>query len=363
MSYADNPISTLEQEWLSRESSVDTLVDVLSAQSLETPLVVGIHGAWGSGKTSVMNLLKAGLPKDHLSLWFDAWKYARQDIALWRALLLAVVEALGHKEEGLPRLLASEEDGKELQDKLDELATSLYRSQTIAEKGNWRVNWGAAVPFAVDLGLSAATAGLWDKLGEATGAKAKLKELAAFFADKETKDAMQVIEREQATRYREQVSSLEQFQKELRKLIGTHIVELGRRLYVFVDDLDRCLPEDAVGALEALKLFLDLPGCVFILGMDRHVVEQGIRVRYKEFELAGGLIGPVDPRQYLDKIIQIPFRLPPLSNRQMADFVGRWCTYFKENSLEEFAALISTGGAPNPRSVKRTLNMLRLISC
>jgi hypothetical protein len=180
------------------------------------------------------------------------WKYARQDLALWRALLLAVVGALGDKDEGLPRLLEDEQDKEELSDKLDELATSLYRSQTITERGGWRVNWGAAVPFAVDLGLSAITAGLWDKLGEATGAKAKLKELAGFFADKETKDAMQVIEREQATRYREQVTSLEQFQKELRQLMGTHIVKPKRRLFLFIDDLDRCLPEDAVGAIEAL---------------------------------------------------------------------------------------------------------------
>ena len=324
MSYADNAIEKLEDEWLRRKSSVEALLGVLADPELETPLAVGVYGAWGSGKTSVMKLLKTGLPKDHLSLWFDAWKYARQDLALWRALLLAVIEALGDKDKGLPRRLASDEDRTKLADNLDDLTTRLYRSQTITEKGGWRVNWGVAVPFAVDLGLSAVTAGLWDKLGEATGAKTKLKELAAFFADKETKDTMQVIEREQATRYREQVTSLEQFQKELRELIGTHIVKPGRRLYLFVDDLDRCLPEDAVGALEALKLFLDLPGCVFVLGMDRHVVEQGIRVRYKEFELEGGLMGPVDPRQYLDKIVQIPFRLPPLDTKRMTNFIEAW---------------------------------------
>jgi KAP family P-loop domain len=206
MSYADNPIQKLEDEWLNRRSSVEALLRVLTDPALETPLAVGVYGAWGSGKTSVMNLLRAGLPKHHLSLWFDAWKYARQDLALWRALLLAVVEALGDKDQGLPRLLASEGDRQELQDKLDDLATSLYRSQTITEQGGWRVNWGAAVPFAVDLGLSAVTAGLWDKLGEATGARAKLKELAGFFAHKKTKDTMEVIEREQVTRYREQVN-------------------------------------------------------------------------------------------------------------------------------------------------------------
>jgi hypothetical protein len=124
-----------------------------------------------------------------------------------------------------------------------------------------------------------------------------------------------------------------------------------------------------VGALEAIKLFLDLPGCIFVLGMDRHVVEQGIRVRYKEFELAGGLQGPVDPRQYLDKIIQVPFRLPPLNDEQMRGFIETWCREHQGEGdarrpeldhIRACAELIATGVAPNPRSVKRTIGVLRL---
>lgn len=95
--------------------------------------------------------------------------------------------------------------------------------------------------------------------------------------------------------------------------------------------------------------------------MDRHVVEQGIRVRYKEFALAPGMpVVPVDPRQYLDKIIQVPFRLPPLSNQQMREFVSRWCAQY-ENDLEQLGPIIVAGIAANPRSVKRALNVLRLV--
>jgi hypothetical protein len=370
MSYADNPIATLEQEWLSRESSVDTLVDVLSAENLETPLVVGIYGAWGSGKTSVMRLLREGLHKrlrdeemerlgdrsgEHaFSLWFDAWKYARQDMALWRALLLAVVDALGDEKEGLAKLLQTDEEKRKLNEELERLGVSLYRSQTITEQGDLKVNWGAAVPFAADLALRIATLGLSDKLN--------FSELIGKLTGKDAKEAMQVVEREQTQRHREQVTSLEQFHKDLRALIEQHIVRPGRRLYLFVDDLDRCLPEDAVGALEAIKLFLDMPGCVFVLGMDRHVVEQGIRVRYKEFALAPGMpVVPVDPRQYLDKIIQVPFRLPPLSNQQMQEFVSRWCAQHEQGELERLGPIIVAGIAANPRSVKRALNVLRLV--
>ena len=48
-------------------------------------------------------------------------------------------------------------------------------------------------------------------------------------------------------------------------------------LVVFIDDLDRCLPAKAVQVLEAVKLFLDKPGCIFILGADTRVVRDAVR--------------------------------------------------------------------------------------
>jgi hypothetical protein len=120
--------------------------------------------------------------------------------------------------------------------------------------------------------------------------------------------------------------------------------------------------------LEAIKIFFDAQdggalNCIFVLGMDRNVVEQGIRVRYREFALgapAGGA-QPVDARQYLDKIIQLPFNVPPLNLSQMERYIERWCRESQQNELAACAKLIATGVAPNPRSVKRTLNVLRLM--
>lgn len=55
---------------------------------------------------------------------------------------------------------------------------------------------------------------------------------------------------------------------------------------VFIDDLDRCLPDRAVEVLEAIKLFLDVEGCVFFIAVDRDVIERVVRVQY-----AGYLVG------------------------------------------------------------------------
>ncbi len=87
--------------------------------------------------------------------------------------------------------------------------------------------------------------------------------------------------RERTKIYVEQVRSLEQFQDKFAKLIKSYVAP--SRLVVFVDDLDRCLPEKAIEVLEAIKLFLDAEGCVFILGLDQDVISRGIEMKYREF--------------------------------------------------------------------------------
>jgi hypothetical protein len=166
-----------------------------------------------------------------------------------------------------------------------------------------------------------------------------------------------------------QVTSLEQFRQTFEEalgLLGIRETRAGgegpprRRLFLFVDDLDRCLPDDSVAAIEAIKLFLDLPGCVFVLGMDRKVVEPGIRARYRHF------VDQQDqafrPQDYLDKVIQIPFTLPPLGAGQIEAYLNDLGSGQKDPDgiVADTRDLIETAAPENPRSLKRVLNVLRL---
>jgi hypothetical protein len=93
---------------------------------------------------------------------------------------------------------------------------------------------------------------------------------------------------------------------------------------VLVDDLDRCLPEKAVEMLEAIKLFLDVQGCAFVLALDDEVIERGIAHRYRDYlKPTPGVRQPmpITGHEYLEKIVQLPFRLPRWSKREVREFL------------------------------------------
>ena len=139
MSHSDNPVDFRkpQDDWLDRRPSVMALKRLLESPRRATPLVVGIYGGWGTGKTSVMQTLRRELASpDQLALWFDAWIFARQEQALWRALLLRVVEALRAKRGVLP-----EYERKAVQQDLDEAQSRLYQSLSITEHGGVKFSW------------------------------------------------------------------------------------------------------------------------------------------------------------------------------------------------------------------------------
>ncbi|NIO69816.1 MAG: SUMF1/EgtB/PvdO family nonheme iron enzyme [Anaerolineae bacterium] len=328
----------------------DTLVEIVAGPDTHTPLTIGIFGTWGAGKTSLMSMVKAhiderGLPR-YRTVWFNAWKYNKEE-ALWRALILRVLDALRpRKEDGT--LYAEEELGEEQQAMvrdLDRLEESLYRTVEWQELGRWTLDWAKALrgtaEGAAEIALAFVPGGL--------PLVNLLKGTAQAITGQDQQAVAEAFRREVQSYRREQLRSLEQFEGQFRDLLGKYVVKHEGRLIVFVDDLDRCLPEKTIEVLEAIKLFLDVPGCVFLLGIDHEAVQEAVQTRYK---------GEVKGRQYLEKIIQLPFLLPPIDAADMRDFVGRLVPHFPDPRCADVFAL---GLAPNPRQVKRTVNVFLLV--
>jgi len=141
------------------------------------------------------------------------------------------------------------------------------------------------------------------------------------------------------------------------------------RLVVFLDDLDRCLPDSAVWLLEATKLLLadsegDAPA-VFVFGLDRQIVGEAIRTRYPMSTLYTG-------ENYLEKIFDLSLESPPVKPdvnklRTFIQEIGGTDTFNAANSAlngtdDSILGVLSDPVFANPRIIKRVINRLYLLT-
>ncbi len=337
------------------------LKEILTAA--QTPLTVGVFGTWGSGKTSLMRMLRDEIEAEGKpavrSAWFTAWKYDRHDV-LWRAFILRVLDALYPREPGSgPRearpVLAKPTPKQQQQiELLERLEESVYETVEWQEIGPRQVKWWQLLSntgkAGSEIAATLATAGLYPQLKKLIGGDETPVE--------ELQKAAEAISKEMKTRQRRQLFHMEQFEESFKEAV--QLLGKGGRLVVFVDDLDRCLPEKAIEVLEAIKLFLEVPGAVFILGMDQEVVQRGVEARYGSFfhqSLGERSELPIRGDVYLQKIVQIPFHLPARATEDMAQFIAALDGRLAETTGQVFAR----GLFPNPRQVKRALNIFRLL--
>lgn len=341
-----------DRDGLDFQPYIESLAELIIDPTTRTPLTIGIFGQWGSGKTSLMQLIKQPVDKDgHKTVWFNAWKYEREELALWRVLILRTIDALRpRKENGDP--YAPEElpdpGQKALLKDLDRLEQSVYSTVEWTELGKWTVDWAKALEGTVEgateiaLSLVPGSAPLVELLRQARTA-VKGAEVAPV---------TEAFQREAQEFRREQLRSVEQFTNTFEQTIDKYLVAANQRLVVFIDDLDRCLPERTVEVLEAIKLFLDVPGCIFVLGVDPAKVQEGIRLRYHTAQTAA------DSVNYLEKIIQVPFILPDIDFQDMRGFVEQLQVAFPASyCVDVFAG----GMDPNPRQIKRAINIFLLL--
>ncbi|HGZ70387.1 MAG TPA: hypothetical protein ENK74_03230, partial [Nitratifractor sp.] len=160
-----------------------------------------------------------------------------------------------------------------------------------------------------------------------------------------------------------------------------------------IDDLDRCLPENTLKMLESIKLFLDVPGCSFVLAIDDDVVERGVEHHYREYRLQNNqliyinqqedkadtrhaeqhsAVAPITGSEYLEKIVQLPFRIPPNDNIDVKDFIlKRYKNLFdidtkkditkeeKEKIDKKLLELFIKTIPPYPRKIIRALSLYK----
>ena len=132
------------------------------------------------------------------------------------------------------------------------------------------------------------------------------------------------------------------------------------RIAVLIDDLDRCSDRNVVALLEAINLVMDVPGLIFVLALDYEVLVNAIERKYEH----------VNGHTFIEKLVQIPFRVPPLSidnRRSLEELLPDWERHAGElpdHFYDRIVDIALLGLRGNPRQVKRLLNsflMLRRI--
>ncbi len=352
---ADDAVSLVtdapaDRDLLDYHAYRDAIVAMIRGLTDSQLLTIGVFGDWGSGKTTLLRMVRQTLRERRIpSIWVNVWQFENEE-EVWNAFLQALL--INVKREISP------------------LRRVLFNAGLLRKNIRWKQVLAAlpgllarvtivCVPLyfslqKIDLDelvtSQNAIAGGGTLLGTLLGWFLLARPYAQAVRERVDIDLGDFV---RSAPLKSRVTRLQVFREYFQDMV-TSLVGSRGRLVIFVDDLDRCSAENVVGVLDAIKLFVEIPNCVYVLGLDRGVVEAAVRRKYVDQDNAAS-----QAREYLEKLIGLPFDLPPLSGEEMAQLVGGIASDLPE--AERSAPVFALGQQPNPRKVKRAINMFLLL--
>jgi exonuclease VII small subunit len=316
---------------------------------------VGIFGDWGSGKTTLMRAIEERIAAQRdtmLPVRFNAWRYEREEHL--------IVPLLDHLREALLEWRNDRRGDQGARKRAGQAASKFGRASRALARG---LTFKAGVP-----GLEATLA--LDKVVPAPGPRAGP---ASFYhaAFRDMRDATETFAEKS----------------------GDAPESAKRRIVVFVDDLDRCLPANALQVLESMKLFFDLAGFVFVVGLDQSVIERAIEAKYESgappqmlhvierppanqdvstapatrTAPATDRLPAISGADYVKKIFQVPFALPRIGTASLRELVDALSETLSPPQRADLATTVrhhllymTDRDSLNPREVKRLINAYTL---
>ncbi|WP_319056237.1 KAP family P-loop NTPase fold protein [Streptomyces europaeiscabiei] len=276
------------------------LAKVIASGGTDTPFTIGVFGPWGSGKSSLLSMVDEDLEQNYqgrtIRVHFNPWLHRKEP-----NMLVSLLHALNDT------LLEQEKE------------RSANSRKHVAHV------------------LGTITANI--VLGKVSGGNVKLDDIKTAS--------------EEYSRVKGEVES------EMRKIRSTlqgaadHLAEQNIRLVFFIDDLDRCEPSEIIDLLESVKLFLDLRNVVVVLAIAKDVIDRGVAVKYRDFGFTAEQVVEIG-NEYLDKLIQLPLYLAAFDASKIGSFLSGFTI---PPSLQPHIGLLQRIVAPNPRHIKRVLNL------
>lgn len=316
--------------WSDKETSKDLLGFNVHASLLKSvvtneknlPITIGLYGDWGSGKSSVLEILKEQLKDDEetVVIYFDGWAFESFDDAKI-ALIQGIVDELEKNKKFLSKvgegLSELKEDFVKLKDSINWMRLLKVTAKIAVPTLTAFATGGASIIPTIALALEENKDSLSSIIDEG-----KLEEFLK----------QNIVKEEDQQKY----AAVREFRGDFEKLIKK---SKQGKVVILIDDLDRCLPRHIIDSLEAIKLFLNVPKTAFVIAADEFIVSNAIKSEYKSLiDASNGGDGNREDlgKSYMEKFIQLPYHLPTLSRKEVETYVTLlFCQEFLDNESFE----------------------------
>jgi len=282
-----------------------------NSTSLKKNKMIVLYGEWGSGKTSLMKHIEQTVDKTiYKSIFFHAWEHEKDE-----NLALSLCDALTDNLSDSSQIIRSFMKGALL-------AFRGFTSGVTLKTPAWLSGLG------LDFEMSG------EKMNKTIDKALKDDKLSFYTSNKDFKENFCKIE---------------------------HLIlkqSDAQKLLVFVDDLDRCEPENVLNLLTALKLFFTYgENTIFFCGIDKNAIKKAVQTKYHDV---------IKSEEYLEKVFDISFHMPrTVLLRTMLTTHFKGSTLLSNgnyvSSVEIIEDFFQSTRFTNPRHVKKILNKYEII--
>lgn len=294
------PDNETSRDFLNFTGIADTVGEII-LQARGRPISIGVSGAWGSGKSSMIKLVQESMrtrtPSDDASdfifVEFNAWMYQGYDDA--RAALMDVIAS---------RLEQEAADRNTAVDKVKALIGRVHWLRAAKLFG------GSALALSLGLPPVGLVGDIW-RLGHKVSADG----VDENWITDAGRTATEVGEAATGLLKSKALASPPKEIQALRDAFEETLAALDITLVVLIDDLDRCLPKTAISTLEAIRLFLFLKNTAFVIAADNDMIKYAVRRHFEGVE-DNALV-----TNYFDKLIQVPIRVPSLGTQEVRAYM------------------------------------------
>lgn len=285
---------------LNNEAIAKTIVSLIK-DSKEQPISIGIHGDWGAGKSSILEMVENEVKlassvsgKKYSCIRFNGWKHQGfEDSKV--ALMSSIISELEKKEK--------------LGVKSGEILKKLWKNinwMTVAKTAG-KTALGIATGTAPLTLLSSTMDILKSTVTTEEGIAGAIESIGGYLSD---------------AKITEDISSnkeFSEFQENFAELLEDAAIE---KLIVLIDDLDRCLPDVAINTLEAVRLFMFTEKTAFVIAADEGMIRYAVKKHFPDATDENKFnAGEAFANKYLEKLIQVPFRIPALGEVEACIYI------------------------------------------